>query len=116
MKKLTILMAALAMLIVASVPALAQFLTVDFSDLYPGIMPTECVVDEDSLITLPDGTKAPYTVTGNPVTVQEGNLDPAPEVVDSEPVVIGREQLGLPVPEVPEDRAGSLQYGSEIAS
>ena len=97
------------MLMVASVPALVQFLIVDFSDLYPGIMPTECVVDEDDLITLLDGTKA------HPVTVQEGDLDPAPEVVDSEPVVIGREQLGLPVPEVPEDRAGSLQYGLEIA-
>jgi hypothetical protein len=109
-------MAALAMLMVASVPVLAQFLTVDCSDLYPGIMPMKCVVNEDDLTILPDGTKAPYTVTGNPVTAQEGDLDPAPEVVDSEPVVIGREQLGLPVPEVPEDRAGSLQYGSEIAS
>jgi hypothetical protein len=80
LKKLTILVAALAMLMVASVPALAQYLTVDCSDLYPGIMPTDCVVDEDGLITLPDGTKAPYTVTGNSVTVQEGDLDPVPGV------------------------------------
>jgi len=61
------------MLVVASVPALTQFLTVDCSDLYPGIMTTECVVDEDGFITLPDVTEAPYTVTGNPVVVQEGN-------------------------------------------
>ncbi len=68
-KKLMIAAAALAMLTVISAPALAE-LTTDCSDLYPGIMPTLCVVGEDGLIPLPDGTKAPYTVTGNLVVDQ----------------------------------------------
>ncbi|MBA3474438.1 MAG: hypothetical protein H0T57_14645 [Rubrobacter sp.] len=89
-KKLTIMAAVLTMLLVASTPALAQFLTVDCSNLYPGVMPTECVVDEDGLITLPDGSKAPYTVTGNSVMAQEGDLDL--------------------VPEIDRDSAGSVQY------
>ena len=68
------------MLMGASVPALAQLLTTDCSDLYPGIMPTECAVDEDGLIVLPDGINAPYTVTRNPVVVQEGDRYTVPRV------------------------------------
>lgn len=110
LRKLTIIAAALAMLTVTSAPALAE-LTTDCSDLYPGIMPTLCMVDENGLIPLPDGTKVPYTVTGNLVLDQDtGDLG---VLVDGEFVVVEEYEdrpPPTPIPEVPDDRAGFLQY------
>ena len=80
--------------------------TVDCSELYgggpgTGVMGTLCAVDENGLIPMPDGTRAPYTVTGNPVLDQlTGNYV---ELVDGEWVVVGRAPPGGPkVAEVPD--------------
>lgn len=79
-KKSTAIAAMLALTLVASTPALAQLVTTDCSDLYPGTLPMDCAVDENGLIVLPDGTKAPYTITGNPVRVQDDDRFPDPEL------------------------------------
>ena len=126
LRKLPIVASVLAMLLMACVPVLAQSdtgedapepafdldrYTVGCSDLYPGIMPTICAVDENGLIPLPDGTKAPYTVTGN-LVVDQYTSDLG-VFVDGEFVVVEEYEdrpSPTPIPEVPDDRAGSLQY------
>lgn len=129
LRKLAIISAMLVLLTIVAVPlALAQLdtsegepryiepesrYTVGCSELYgrgEGALPAICAVDENGLIPTPDGTKAPYTVTGNPVVLDQltGNYV---ELVDGEWVVVGRPPPpGPPVPEVPDDRAGLLQY------
>lgn len=131
LRKLTIIAGALALILVTSVPALAQLdmgeeppepafdpdrYTVGCSELYgggvgTGRMGTDCAVDENGLISLPDGTKAPYTVTGNLVRDQyTGDLG---VFVDGEFVVVEKYEdrpPPTPIPEVPNDRAGFLQY------
>ena len=89
MWELAIIAVILVLILVASAPVLAQldtyenpsepafdpesrYYTVDCSELYgggigTGVMGTICAVDENGLITLPDGTKTPYIVTGNTV-------------------------------------------------
>jgi len=69
---------------------LAPRYSVICGELY-GDLTSSCALDENGLITLPDGTKAPYTVAGSPVFDNWTGT-----IVGSEPVDAGFLQYSSP--------------------
>jgi hypothetical protein len=124
-KKMILLAAMLTMVVVATVPALAQQ-TEEPSEftLVPGdrydaarcpfpVMDapaTGCTVDENGFITTPDGTKVPYSeLSDEPLyDTYTGNLV---KFVDGEPVVVKYGQPPAPaVPDAQVDGTSAVQY------